>query len=143
MKSKLNEKKAKEIIATQAKKAAEEQQWNAEQVQDRQSAGMAMIAQDPIDALFDGIRFRDLISKAKAKVAVRDYCYKQIGDNWKAAVNKHDSETSQLRSHIRALEEAMRTAKRRNAEDVVEAIAMAHRSTAWGNEVAKVAGRKF
>jgi hypothetical protein len=132
MKSKLNEKKAKEIVVKSGKAIAAAEieqgrlkdelfmkgdQWTAQELAARQGAS---IAQDPIAALFTGIKFRTPTDRGILESKVRTYCYKQIGDNWKDAQNKFDTERSQLRLQIAILEEAIRTAKRNHASEIIE-----------------------
>lgn len=93
-------------------------QWTAKELADRQGAS---IAQDPVAALFNGVRFHKKTDRPRLEQEVRSYCYKQIGDNWTANHNKFDTERSQLRLQISILEEALRTAKRNSASEVIEA----------------------
>ena len=95
----------------------------AEQASREQAkSDIGSIAQDPIAALFTGIRFRTPTDRGILESKVRTYCYRQITDNWTDAQNKHEAEKAVLRKQISALRLAVRTAKQRNAEDVIEAI---------------------
>ncbi len=93
----------------------------AEQQQRKQAqSDIGSIAQDPIAALFTGVQFRSKADRPAIEQRVRTYCYKQIGDNWTAAQNELDAERSQLRLQIAILEEAIRTAKRNHASEIIE-----------------------
>jgi hypothetical protein len=122
MKRKLNEQQGRRIVEKIARGLVDE-------ARDRATA---TVAPDPITDLFLGIKFRGDDQKHEAIRRTRSYCYQQIGDNWTKQQDARATETAGLRAQISALNEALRTAKRRNAEDVIEAIQSVHRGEILG-----------
>ena len=115
----------------------------AEQASREQAkSDIGSIAQDPIAALFTGIRFRTPTDRGILESKVRTYCYKQIGENWRDSERRHSAEVARLQGHIRSLERAIR----RNSEDltaqIVSAVNEAQASNRDEGEVALAAGRE-